>query len=281
MEVLSGILPIAKSTTSEIGSIWASEEETTSGWNLTGHGEPYVDCGTIRFRGCLNVAGHHQALDREQNGKAFVQAYRRSCGRKECPICRESWAGLEAGRVEFRLSYYAGKWRQPIHVSVNPDPILWGMDFADMRSKAYKVLKRVGIVGGSMIYHPFRQNVSKKWFFSPHFHVIGYGWHNGFHVAGWVVKNHGVRKSVHATVMYQLSHAGVHKYFHTVTWFGELSYNKLKAPILVEEKPKCPLCGLELVPLIYVGEGKVPPPIEEGDYFLDSCDWIEHYGRWG
>jgi len=45
--------------------------------------------------------------------------------------------------------------------------------------------------------------------------------------------------------------------------------------------PKCPLCGLELVPLIFVCEGRVPPPIEEGDYFLVVEDWLEHHGRWG
>jgi len=265
------------------GIIAYSEKYQTqiSEWSLPGHGEAYADCGTIRFRGCLNVADHHQALDRNQEGKAFVQAYRRSCGRKECPKCYESWAGLEAGRVEFRLNYYAGKWKRPIHVSANPSPELWGLPFEKLRSSAYHILKRVGIVGGSMIYHPFRQDDSKKWVFSPHFHMIGYGWHRGFYIKGWVVKNHGVRKSVFYTAMYQLSHAGVNPQYHTVTWFGELSYNKLKAPPLIEEKPKCPLCGLELVPLIFVGEGRVPPPIEEGDYFLAVEDWLEHHGRWG
>lgn len=282
MALLSGILPIAKSTTSEIGSIWASEEETIGGWNLPGHGQQYPDCGTIRFRGCLNVAEHRQTLldGREAVGKAYVNAYKRSCGRKECPVCYESWAGLEAGRVEFRLSYYAGKWRRPVHVSANPSPELWGLPFEKLRSSAYRVLKRAGIVGGSVIYHPFRQNDVKKWFFSPHFHIIGYGWHRGFSIPGWVVRNHGVRKSVHATVMYQLSHAGVNPDYHTITWFGELSYNKLKVPELVEEKPKCPLCGLELVKLVFVGKDRVPPP-EEGEYFLEPTDWIQSYSRWG
>ena len=286
MEVLSGILPIAKSTKSEIGSIWVSEDKTTSGilesgWSLVGHGEAYADCGTIRFRGCLNVHEHHKALDREQNGKVFVQAYRRSCARKECPICRESWAGLEAGRAEYRLKGYRGKWRKPIHLSVSPEPILWDMEFEKLRSGAYNVLKRVGIVGGSVIFHPFRQDRAKKWFFSPHFHVIGYGWHNGFAVRGWVVKNHGIRKSVHSTVLYQLSHAGFNKKYHTVTWFGELAYNKLRLEPLVEAKPVCPLCGFELVPLVYVGCEDRPPPSEEGDYFLEPSDWLERHGRWG
>ena len=286
MEVLSGILPIAKSTDSE--------------WSLVGHGLQYADCGTLRYRGCLNVEGHYEALDRDQNGKAFVQVYRRSCARKECPICYESWAGLEAGRTEYRVKAYSRrKWHRPIHLVVSPDPSLWFMDYEAMRSETYKVLKRVGIVGGCEIFHPFREKCCVcgslkdfeekvcvkcgfdrfEWYFSPHFHVIGFGWHSGF-VKNWVVRNFGVRESVHATIMYQLSHAGVHKNYHTVTWFGDLAYNKLKIEPLVEAKPVCPLCGLDLVPLIHVGESKVPPPIEEGDYFLDSCDWMKCYVHW-
>ena len=263
-----------------IGSGIIAYSEKYLEWSLVGKGEAYADCGSIRFRGCLNVADHHQALDRDQGGKAFVQAYRRSCNRKECPKCYESWASLEANRAEYRLRSYKGRWRKPIHLSVNPSPEFWGMDFKEMRSKAYKVLKRVGIVGGSLIYHPFRQDEHSKWFFSPHFHAVGYGFHNGFYEKGWVVKNHGVRKSVHATIKYQLSHAGVNKIYHTITWFGALSYNVLKIFPFQEPKPVCPLCGLELVPLIYVGEGTVPPPVEEGNYFLTVEDWIEHYGRW-
>jgi len=274
-------LPIAKSTTLEMDSIWASDGETIGGWDLPGHGIQYADCGTLRFRGCLNVHEHQAGLDgRNQAGKAFVNAYKRSCGRKECPVCYESWAGLEAGRVEYRLKFYGGRWKKPVHVSVNPGPELWGIPFEKLRSLAYRNVKRVGIVGGSCIYHPFRQDDSKKWFFSPHFHVVGYGWHKGFAIPGWVIKNHGVRKSVHATVMYQLSHAGVHEKYHAVTWFGALSYNKLKVPQEVEEKPKCPMCGLDLVPLVFVGHDRVPPP-EEGDYYdQDPGDWMEKHGRW-
>jgi len=284
--IYSGILPIAKSSDSE--------------WSLVGHGKSYSDCGTLRFRGCLNIEEHYHALDRNQSGKAFVQGYKRSCARKECPICHESWAGLEAGRVEYRLKAYGGrKWHRPIHLSVSPEPDLWNIDYETMRKEAYKVLKKVGIVGGSIIFHPFREKCcacgstkdfeSKlcekcgfdrfEWYFSPHFHVIGYGWHSGF-VKNWVIRNHGVRKSVHATIMYQLSHAGVNEKYHTITWFGALAYNKLKIEPLLEEKNICPLCKHDLVPLFYVGEGIVPPPDVEGDYFLDSNDWRESHIRY-
>lgn len=266
----SGILPIAKSTVLDL----------PSGWSLPGRGVAYGDCGNLRFRGCLNVEHHHEALDREQNGKAFVTAYRRSCGRKECPICCESWASLEADRAEYRLSMYRGRWRKPIHFSVNPSPELWGIPYEKLRSSTYRVAKRAGIVGACMVYHNERQDSSKKWFFSPHFHGVGYGWHRGFSILGWVVKNHGIRKSVYATLAYLLSHAGVHKDYHTTTWFGALSYNKLKVPPPAVEKPKCPLCGAELVKLFYVGNGRVPPPDMVGNYFLERGDWIASQ-RWG
>ena len=266
-ESCTGILPIAKST--------------SLGWSLPGHGEAYQDCGEIRFRGCLNVEFHQEALDRDQRGKAFVQAYRRTCGRKECPKCYESWASLEARRAEYRLGFYRGRWGKPIHLSVNPASEIWDWDYHRLKSYAYKALKCVGISGGCLIYHPFRQNESGEWFFSPHFHVLGYGYHRGNRVPNMVVKNHGVRKSVRATLLYQLSHAGVHESIHTVTWFGCLSYNKLKVPPMPDPKPKCPLCGEDLVPLLYCGQGEDPPPLEDGAHFLDPCDWMESPGRFG
>lgn len=254
------------------------------GWELPGHGDPYPDCGAIRFRGCLNVADHHpldKTLDdSDRTGLAFVQAYRRSCMRASCPKCYEAWAAREAGRLEHRLTYYRGRWGRPVHVSVNPEPSLWILPFSKLRSLAIRIVKQAGIVGGSMIYHPFRQDDNKKWFFSPHFHVIGYGWHRGFFIPGWVVRNHGVRKSVFFTAMYQLSHAGVSERHHTIVWFGELSYNKLIVPFEVEEKHTCPLCGADLVPLLYCGGERVPPPDTEGDYFQDVGLWRERPMRW-
>lgn len=264
-----GILPIAKST---VPVSWGFE------WALPGQGDPYIDCGSWRSKGCLNVEGHNQALidGHDAVGKVFVRRYRRSCLRAECPTCYEGWAGREAGRIEHRLDG-AGKLLRVIHVVVSP-PILdiCMLTYEKLRRKCYSVLKKSGVRGGSVIFHPFRENESSKtWYFSPHFHVLGYGWvrktKEGYAQHGWIVKNVGLRKTVSGTALYQLSHAGIHKRFHTVTWFGALAYNKLWVPPREVEKEICPICGSILRDLWYFGPMDLPQ--EEGDFWLDPDGW--------
>jgi len=146
-------------------------------------------------------------------------------------------------------------------------------------------LKRVHVKGGVCIIHPFRESVDGEWFLSPHFHVIGYGWvsetGNNFRESKVVVKNVGIRKTLQGTLHYQLSHAGV--YYGapkkaSATWFGCLSYNKLKLPRDEEEdEDVCPICGEPLVALKWVGSyvGR-PPPTPEADgseFFCDPIYW--------
>ena len=99
-----------------------------------------------------------------------------------------------------------------------------------------------------------------------------------FQKNGWLVKNIGIRENPIGTVAYLLSHAGIKKRTHTVTWFGDLSYCKLKIPKL-DFKVKCPECDNEFQRLICFVDGRVvkPPPIpfefsdnpEGWKYFLD------------
>jgi hypothetical protein len=301
LKLQSGILPLAKST--------------VLGWSLPGQGIAYGDCGDLRFRGCLNVEAHQGALDDpERNGKAFVQGYYRSCNRKECPKCYESWAALEASRSLYRLlSYSVSKKmvrelyeikdpekrsmyveaafkhskRKPIHLILSVSEEDWSLSIESLRSKAYKIAKKSGFKGGLSIFHPFREHhIKKSWYWSPHFHMVGYGWIRNvrslYQGHGWVIKNAGVRKSVFATLLYQLSHAGVHKDHHVVTWFGSLAYNKLIVDPEPEVKPCCPLCGSELVELVFVGGLDRPPPDEEGMFWLEAEDWrLKSYeGTW-
>lgn len=276
-----------------------------NGWMLVGNGSKYLDCGSLRFRGCLNIH-EHNSLDPNINGKAFVQGYYRSCARKECPICYESWSGLEAERASYRLLNYAvsknlvrelysikdldkrsrfvdhafrSSKRRVIHVIFSVPKSSYASEISVLRGQLYKLAKKSGLFGGCVIFHPFRNKTKGKneWFFSPHFHVLGFGWIRNtkdiYEKSGWIIKNAGVRKSVHNTLMYQLSHAGVHKDVHVVTWFGALSYNKLKIEPIPEVKPVCPLCESELEELVFCGGLDRPPPKEKGDYFLDVIDW--------
>jgi len=230
-------------------------------WELAGSGEPYVDCGEFGFRGCIE---HH-----------VVEKYRRSCNRAQCPTCYEGWSSLEAKKMVYRLSQYRGRWKNPCHVSFNPAPCLWLWSKDRLTKELYRVAKRLGLEGGSFIFHPKRKNKAGEWFVSIHWHGLIYGFHRGFHIRGWVVKNHGVRrteKEQFTTARYQLSHAGFHPSRHTTVWFGSCSYNK--KGFLPFENPKhcCPIGGEELRPLVWVGDGDTPPPLK--DYVWKDGDWI-------
>ena len=73
--------------------------------------------------------------------------------------------------------------------------------------------------------------------------------------------------------MHNLNHnAWIKKKSHTVTWWGDLSYSKLK----IEKEPEtsvCPLCNLKLEPLSFFKHGEPPPPDEEIEMFVDSDVW--------
>jgi hypothetical protein len=149
------------------------------------------------------------------------------------------------------------------------------MQFSLMRKRAQKTLLEAGFLGGALIFHPFRKvntdddfeqldpdfswkDAPACWYISPHFHALGYGWIHGERVreiyaeTEWIVRNHGVRiplpghtmeDAVRATALYQLSHCGVNKRFHTVIWFGALAYNKMHCSPCPPEEHKCPECG--------------------------------------
>jgi hypothetical protein len=289
-----------------LGILPISEKYQVGDWSLPGHGVAYSDCGDLKFRGCLNVS-EHSSLDSSISGKAYVEGYYRSCNRKECPTCYETWASLEASRAEYRLlSFCQSKAlvrevfsisdddrrykyverafrsarRKPIHVIYSIPKRLWGWDITKLRPSLYKIAKDTGLYGGCSIFHPFRENAqTKKWYFSPHFHIVGFGWirrvKSLYEATGWIIKNAGVRKTVHGTLLYQLSHAGVNAKRHVVTWFGALSYNKLRVDPRPVVKPVCPLCESELVCLLFVGGLDRPPPDEEGKFYLEVRDWVE------
>jgi len=263
----SGILPLAKSTKLE----WTphSHFESKDEWLLVGNGEEYSDCGAAILFGCDNVDGHNvKGLLEDFRGKVYVEIRRRTCLRAECPVCYEKWAGKEASKIVYRLGHYHLKHGRVIHVVLSPRS---HQNIEKLRKEAYKLAREAGILGGVLIVHPFRRvcvfcgsqpshgyrscpecgGSSFRWVWSPHFHVLGYGWVKNtaqiYARTGWVIKNLGVRKTVGGSALYQLSHAGVKKKTHTITWFGQLAYNKLKIPkMLKPEKPKCPLCGNEL-----------------------------------
>jgi len=242
-------------------------------FRMVGTGEPKEDCGRWITEGCDNSRNH-------PNRMAYAENKRLTCKRAGCSECWDSWSIRESSRVteridKFRLLGERKGWRstKPIHVIVSPPKWLWNSTWTELKKSFREMVKCAGIVGGVSMFHLCRLK-NKTWFYSPHFHMIGYGWVKDTKKIssekGWIIKNKGIRDSstqVYSTVAYLLSHTGIAKGVHSVTWFGELSYSAKYAFELKREKEesdagKCPYCSQYLV-LFEVKSVDRPPPNEE------------------
>jgi hypothetical protein len=288
----SGILPISQSG---FDGVMGKESKNAdfgkkqADFSLVGSGEALVGCGTFFTVGCLNVEEHTgMNLDGvNMEGKAYLERHKRTCHRPLCPTCWPDWANREAEKAAQRLDAFVLKGRnlKPIHLTVSIPHSDYDFEIEALRKKSYAALKRVHCLGGMMIYHPKRQNkYTKAWYFSPHFHIVGYGWivdvRQNYISSGYVVKNIGIRKTVHGTIWYQLSHCGLDGKHHAVTWFGCLAYGKLHVEYKEADKSECPLCHNELHQVLWIGLGPPDIPEIEGFAFYDDVEnWMEKPSR--
>jgi len=234
--------------------------------------------------------------------KVFVRRVRFSCGKPSCPKCFKSgWAVREAGNVEARLKEASKHFGLVEHIVVSIPVKDYGLDLKAFRHKVIKMLKGIGVVGGCLIFHGFRYNLRKQWYFSPHFHVLGfilggyrrcrrckgadcYACDGGFdgktyklyHKNGYIVSVMGKRKTVFGTAWYQLNHSCYKTdsvRFHIATWFGNCSYRKLKVTVELR-KAVCPICQHDLVGIRYFGNKRL-----NCFYERDSFEDYEEDGR--
>ena len=238
------------------------------------------ECGKWNTQGCANIWGHPE-------NKVFVRRSKRSCFRAKCEYCwLEKWLARESHRATKRIENYIEVFKhihiarspslqrkhlRPIHVIVSPSWSDKFMRFDLLKKKARKLINKAGIEGGLMIYHPF--SLDKKtgqWVARPHFHIVGFGWvvdtRKMSDSDGWVIKNKGLRSSLHSTIYYQLSHAGVSDDVHSITWFGSLGYRaKYADRFKVDDEDEtgyCDYCNCMLVEFEYVGLDRPPPDYE-------------------
>jgi len=233
-------------------------------------------CGEWKTKGCLNIEKH-------KNKKAYIRRYQRSCYRADCGTCCKKWLARLANRSTSRFTIYGSynENKRAKHLVVSPPAWQSHKPIKFLRKQAYKMLKKVGCHGGTMIFHAYRSLVEgeqKHWYFSPHFHVVGYGWIAGtsktHHEYGWVIKNIGIRKSIFQTLYYQLSHCAIVKGKHSLTWFGDLSYHNSILKVEIEPILQlCPGCHRELVDLEFTGRGE-PPPNEIFEGFVDAGSYF-------
>lgn len=249
------------------------------GWRLPCTEEAHDWCGLWQTRGCLNEKAHAKL---GYENKIFAKQFQRSCYRAVCKTCYKKWIARQANKATRRIDKYAKlSNRKPIHVLFSPPKWQYSKSVKDLRKIMNKILREVNLKGGATIFHSFRFNKKyREFYFSPHFHLIGFGYIQGIADAarkyGWFVKYLDVRKSVFQSFFYLLSHCGVKKGFHALVWLGDLSYSKLK----LEKEPDsnlCPLCSQKLVPIYHEGEHSGIPPDEIFEGFVDSEGWYVVY----
>jgi len=229
-------------------------------------------CGTWGTKGCLNSEKH-------PNGKDFVKNYLKSCYSPVCTVCKNPWLYREAKAATKRIERYAkqsGKHTKHLVWSPAPYNRIIYKPLSVLRKACYAAMKEVHFDGAAVIFHAYRDRVVngyKEWYYSPHFHLVGFGWVEGtkeYHAKNnTVIVNLGERESVFATFVYQLSHCAIKKGRHSLTWIGSLSYRKLIMPKEVDQDDKCPHCNSLLV-VVVLKSGHDPPSDERFACLVDK-----------
>jgi len=255
------------------------------GYTLPSTSDPHEWCGKWVWKGCLNIEGH---VGTEAHGKGVVRSFKRTCFRSKCEECASSWISRESHKSASRLDHYEKTSDEKSkHIILSPPSWIHDKPIPELKKEVYQILKRLNAKGGCLIVHPFREVHDQKtlsgktnWYPSIHFHVVGYGWLDygliveNFHKSGWIVKDKGERDSNYGTIRYLLSHAGVKKGFHSLTYFGDLSYSKLSMPKYESEYLNCPYCS-EKMKLVLCRDGSCDrPPPQMMECIIDVLDWF-------
>ena len=245
-------------------------------FELPGAGEVYPDCQTWAMDGHREGSKAHVVRHRKS-------CHRRTCP-KCYPdwIRRESLSVYD--RIS---AYYDQTGRRPVHyVFSRPQSVIYDniTSFRELRLQAYSIGKLRAIKGGVMFFHQRSDRTSARSYLKahctkgPHFHVLGDGWlveniKEFFLADGWIVKNLRVRSTgqVVGTIRYIMDHLAIpivgspvpiadpthpgypaisqstQRRLASVTWFGTMSYNKLRVPKWKGSGTKyCPICELDI-----------------------------------
>jgi hypothetical protein len=287
-------------------------------WIVAGNGQKTnTNCGKYsRVKVCLNVDLHGRTTLDGKNyaGKVFRRIIHNSCGRPSCPECYISWASRAARKVAFVLGEAAKQYGKVEHLVASVPVKDYDLSFEDMRRKAVKILNSRGVIGGSLIFHGARFNRIKGFYWSPHFHCLGFVF-NGYRcrnckrkndcikgcgglddvnwqkyqVDKWYVKvcdPRHERRNVRKTAAYELGHCTIKanaKNFRVITYWGVCSYRRLKisdkarAEFEAKFKDKCPLCGDELKNGKYCGVKQLVIDRRNPDFRRDGFeDFLEN-----
>lgn len=296
-------------------------------YELVGHGKiTSPSCGKfLGFQGCARVELHNKVtLDGvNYSGKVYARKVHCTCHKPTCPVCyKHGWAVREAKAIAERLVECSKRFGQVEHIIVSVPKRDYGLSLDSLRQKAvHVVMKKRGIIGGVIIFHGFRYRNRDVllngvfnphgWYWSPHFHVLGYilggygkcrsceSMNNGTYAKcrgckgfegktrrcyekdGYIVKVKDKRKTVAGTAWYQLNHASLKRNsarFHVATWFGVCSYRKLKITRELK-KEICPICGHDLERLRYTGNKSFICDKSAPDYKQNTLEDLTEDGQ--
>lgn len=246
------------------------------GWTLPATKEKHDWCGMWQTFGCLN-GKLHEMLGKGR--RVYIKQYQRSCYRALCKECFLKWIARQSNKSTRRIEKYADNTgKLAIHLMVMVPNSQRDLPFVLIKKRMMEILKIAKWDGGAVVFHPFKFNRStRQWYYSPHFHLVGFGDQKNIAQAygkyGWFLKVAEERRSIFQTFCYILSHCGIKKGVHTMTWIGNLSYSKLH----VEKEPKitnCPVCGAEFVEVYYEGLfHPIVPPDKPYEGLVDSDGW--------
>lgn len=165
-------------------------------WHIPGMGESKPYCGDDKFKSvrCPTKKEGHD-----------VKVIKRGCRKSACPTCWTDYVNREAGKAtdklfELRELYrLAGHdLRHPVHFVVSPPAKDYDRPEPELREQARSIAKRAGVVGGCIVFHPYRfkgrDTVEHRAFkfplkrsqenfragfgqdpkYEPHYHIIGF-----------------------------------------------------------------------------------------------------------
>lgn len=242
-------------------------------WKLAAQGEQYPSCGEVRAKAWCpdELTYKHDLLDH--------------CDRPECPVCNSTWARKGGMKITERMWSYRKilkkhrkRHARLSHVSFSLHVEDSYCDYRVLRKELYKVMKKAGVRGAVVKFHPYRfrdawgnevpwkhcslnpeaespivPNCVAIW--SPHWHAICTGWlipsEEFEEKTGWSYTKHGeryTRDDVFYTAAYLLTHMGIHDSMQSITYIGEASYNRLviEREEVTFEEVLCPDCETPL-----------------------------------
>jgi uncharacterized protein with PIN domain len=190
----------AKPSPTEIVGTGQVEFTGNSAFGIVGHGPvTNKNCGRfLYYQICSHPELHNITTLEGGNfrGKTAVHFVFHHCDSYECPICySKGWAFREAQRITQRIKAASQGFTDEYgvkfsalglaeHIVISVPSSDYGLPYEKLKAKVLKIAYSRGIIGGSMVFHPFRYRKfdvfkggirnMRGFYFSPHFHVIGF-----------------------------------------------------------------------------------------------------------